>query len=447
VRGAALAALALGALSCAKGLSDLQPYPCAKDGTCPDGLSCTQGNCVAAALDSPCDSSTTCSSAGSGVSCNFGACVPACALGVCGAGRVCSDASGSGSCLFDCSNGQLCPNGLTCANLFYQGKRGCTAAGAGPAACASVDTPGPVVSCNQANFNVSCGNGQSCPTDSICITGNKCLCGDFFNYVDCSGRVCTPASPCGPNWFCAPQTADPACVASQGWVQSLYTCRDGRRIPVLCNPSQTDCESRCQSATACDPVANTCTSTNARRCRFDVSAGAATPTCTPGGRQDAGDSCVLVTLPDGGADDTCGPSLFCTRFQAPQGQMNCLPLCYATQDCGAQQCLLLSTAIHTGESVMGLCVTPCAFFTGCDAGTTCSISGNVDFKSMGYCRPVGTSPLLGSCQTDSDCGPNLSCNGNTQCVANCDLSHPCPDGGTCTASIGTLMGNGAGLCL
>jgi hypothetical protein len=42
----AVATLTLGTASCAKSLQSLSPFPCAGDGTCPDGFSCSGGECV-----------------------------------------------------------------------------------------------------------------------------------------------------------------------------------------------------------------------------------------------------------------------------------------------------------------------------------------------------------------------------------------------------------------
>jgi hypothetical protein len=101
----AAAALVL-ASACAKKLADLEPFPCAKDGTCPDGLSCVNGLCTTV------------------IGCSNGA--------GCADGFVCSSPNGQGTCITDCSNGEDCGTGQQCEPLWYGAKKGCV-----PSDCAT----------------------------------------------------------------------------------------------------------------------------------------------------------------------------------------------------------------------------------------------------------------------------------------------------------------------
>ena len=46
--------LPLVAAGCLKSLDDLAPFPCADDGTCPDGFGCNAGSCVKGAANTTC---------------------------------------------------------------------------------------------------------------------------------------------------------------------------------------------------------------------------------------------------------------------------------------------------------------------------------------------------------------------------------------------------------
>src|SRR5258706_16126113 len=88
----------LGLESGARGLDELEPYPCPTATlSCPDGRACEPGvGCVAPYVDGPCDEHTDCSVAGAGIECLAGACNPdrpdsPCATGMCA--PVCDTAS------------------------------------------------------------------------------------------------------------------------------------------------------------------------------------------------------------------------------------------------------------------------------------------------------------------------------------------------------------------
>src|SRR5262249_20117243 len=134
--------VALVLAACIPQLEDMTPFPCANDGTCPSGLSCTQGvGCVRAALDSPCVSGVTnCSTAGEGATCTLGICTVACdEKRPCGSGHVCSAplAAGTGVCVADCTADSACPQGLSCRPLGHDNASGCL----GPGQKAPLDGP------------------------------------------------------------------------------------------------------------------------------------------------------------------------------------------------------------------------------------------------------------------------------------------------------------------
>src|SRR5262249_7604135 len=145
--------------ACASDLGSLVPFPCARDGTCPIGLSCLANQCVKATVDAPCDATTDCTPAGDGAACALGVCTLPCgASRACPTARACSTMSGAGVCLADCTASGSCANGLSCRDLFYGGKRGCTGASSVPSACVSFATAGQCTWCGGVGV-VSCGGG------------------------------------------------------------------------------------------------------------------------------------------------------------------------------------------------------------------------------------------------------------------------------------------------
>jgi hypothetical protein len=253
MRNWALAAVALLA-ACAKDYVDLTPFPCPADHQCPAGLACVAGvGCTTAALDAFCDAATDCTEADKTARCGLGLCLTPCHDGAgCLAGRVCSAASGAGFCVTDCTV-KACPSDLECAGLWYQGHKGCLSPGTKVAACASVtigdQCPVPPPQCNQANFTVTCDNGNVCAANSICTDPTnghyRCKCNDGFDTVNCAGEPCTVTVPClYPSWGCRPQST-PGCNDSISPVSGTCRCIDGRDLDVQCGAAST-CEMLCQ---------------------------------------------------------------------------------------------------------------------------------------------------------------------------------------------------------
>ena len=172
------------ACSASEILQSIGQFPCANDGTCPDGFSCTGGSCQQnfGVNELPVDSVCTGADACSGyASCLYGVCgAPEMTVGGCPTGRNIF----VGECLLDCSAAS-CPMQLKCA-YAYGGKSGQSLL----QACVSPD---------QAAVN-----GASCSDTVPCKQY-----GSFAIYA-CAGGTCaldcTGNKPCPGNQTC--QTPD-----------------------------------------------------------------------------------------------------------------------------------------------------------------------------------------------------------------------------------------------
>lgn len=286
------------AVACLPSLDDLTPFPCADDGTCPRGLSCTPTvGCVKATLASPCVAGVTnCAGAGEGASCALGLCTIGCdERRTCPAQHVCSAAAaaGAGVCVPDCAADQACPPGLTCRPLGFAEAKGCLGSGGGAALdapcarqedCASAGTNavcslglcatpcGPTLPCSADHL---CSTYQSredgaclpdCTTSGSCPQGLQCkpigyegkracvgaeasnvTCSDHLDTDDANCGRCGVA--CGVNGRCV----SGGCVCGEGALKCGETCVDPKNDAKNCGACGHDCfQGACAEGT-CQP--------------------------------------------------------------------------------------------------------------------------------------------------------------------------------------------------
>ncbi len=200
---------------CAKSLDALAPFPCAMDGSCPDGFSCVSGGGGTQACypNQTCTSGQTqcglaCADTSSDTS-NCGSCGNACPSGnVCCAGTCSdpnSDASNCGSCGNACQNDKSCVSG-GCACLPSQTV--CSGD------CADLKTDmSNCGTCGHACQNGYCENGfcHACqPYEIACGSGcstnsdpNNCgSCGHSCNGQPCTGGMCGSNTCNGAEYTC-----------------------------------------------------------------------------------------------------------------------------------------------------------------------------------------------------------------------------------------------------
>lgn len=265
-----LVGLAFMALACAKKLSDLQPYPCATDSSCPDGLACgPESTCVTATIDAVCRAGETdCTAATPGGRCALGACGQPCDGNrqECPAGRVCSvspGAGGAGGCLRGCSSDGDCPPSLRCRVLDSREGKNILAC-LGPTAVSSIggsceDTP----DCTAQGASLECINGvctRRCSTTSECGAGYLCPPGGGGCLRDCSTSVtCEADQVCKPLWTGGQR----ACMSPTAQVSACDRVEVIDNCTGLCgNPlDQVNCSngvSTCPSEATCG-TGNRCT--------------------------------------------------------------------------------------------------------------------------------------------------------------------------------------------
>jgi hypothetical protein len=241
--------------ACIPSLDDLERFPCANDGSCPRGLSCTPGvGCVRAAIDSPCIvGQTNCASAGQGATCALGLCTVACdERRPCGSGHTCSSppSAGEGVCTPTCGEDGSCPPGLTCRPLGYENARGClgpiskSPLGGPCETTASCDGSGTAVECILGVCTVPCSPEKPCEKGQLCsalregggclpdcTNGERCAQGLECRPIGYSGKkACVGASapaPCSSDLATDPKhcgTCTTACKASESCEGGTCKC-------------------------------------------------------------------------------------------------------------------------------------------------------------------------------------------------------------------------------
>ncbi|TMA22492.1 MAG: hypothetical protein E6J88_14180 [Deltaproteobacteria bacterium] len=415
---------------------------------CSGGQSCASGTACASlwygsskacitgglGLDSACPTEgAACGPFGSNAICTAGVCVPKSdASGLCGSGRI-GLVPGATGCLADCSTGSPCPSALTCNELWYSGKKGCTAKA--PTACVQTQTPAGANNClnrcGATYFTVPCGSGN-CPEHSYCTPDNRCSCIAGYTGKTCTGTVCT--GTCSyPNWACVPTVNGPStltCTDPPASAAGTCTCVDRRTITMPCAAAGYTCEYLCSNG--CNPVTQDCRPASGDVCHFN---GSGVPAClAPAGNLAVGQACTYTATAD-----TCAQGADCDGSLSPAGQGFCRKLCAAASDCSGGACIAVSVQ-HT--PLYGYCYAPadqCAPFSGCATGTSCDFAQTTTYGYVPVCHKYGTLVLGASCTKDFDCGANMEClttansAGATVCTMLCDASHACPGGLTCKA--------------
>lgn len=215
--GGALAALAGAAVgvACSTGdiLSSVGSFPCAKDGTCPDGYSCEGdagcfsvggSNGQALGLDGVCG--------GFNGNCQSGLCT----YGVCGgAPQNLYTCTGDhpvfvdGACLRSCSASSPCPTPLACAWL-PTGQNGALAQVCAEAAQVAIQD----TLCDQP--------GYTCPVNASDNTSPYACVANLCELLNCApadaGPQCPPGHTCAvyddsEDQACLPNCGSPACVS------------------------------------------------------------------------------------------------------------------------------------------------------------------------------------------------------------------------------------------
>jgi hypothetical protein len=258
--------LGLVVIACIPSLEDLASFPCANDGSCPRGLSCTPGRgCVRASIDSPCVAGhTDCEGAQQGSICALGLCtVPCDERRPCAAGHTCSSppSAGEGACTPTCGDDESCPPGLACRPLGYGNARGCL----GPIASSPLGGP--------------------CDTSEGCAGGGSA--------VSCHLGVCTvpcsPESPCDKGQLCSSYRGSgaclPECTNDERCAQGLECRPVGYERKKVCVGPAADVSS-CSADLATDPAhCGTCE----RACKADQACAAGACVCA---KTVCGDACA-----------------------------------------------------------------------------------------------------------------------------------------------------------
>lgn len=296
--------LVAGWIACAPRLEDMTPFPCANDGTCPLGLSCTPGvGCVRASLDSPCGPSTDCS--GAGATCTLGLCTIGCdEKRPCAPGHVCSApaSAGTGVCTPDCTAAAPCPPGLSCRPLYGEAK-GCI----GTNEKSTLDGP--------CEVTEDCASGASSVTCSFgaCTTG------------------CNPTRPCDAGHICsAYKTGDGACLVD---CTSSNACPQGLECRPIGREGKKACVGAGKEVTPCSVDL----ATDARNCGACANECGALQTCVEGAC-----SCPKTT---------CGTSCVDPQID-PANCGACGHTCFGGT-CNAGKCEIATVISTPGEAVIG----------------------------------------------------------------------------------------------
>ncbi len=232
-----LAALAFVVVAC---LAVPTAFPCAKDGTCPSGFDCVQGQCTAflacGSVQSDPDNCGECGRVCPGqVPCIAGACQ--CPEGTTTCGTACvdtqADAKHCGRCGKACAGGQVCEQG-TCAcspDNVCAGK--CRDLASDAQNCGACGSRCPTGAYCQEGFCRRCNEGEL-------LCNGACVPSDAKNCGQC-GRACDRGLTCEDGACVCPGNADGRLVVCTG------RCVDPKRDAQHCG----DCGRRCGAGETC----------------------------------------------------------------------------------------------------------------------------------------------------------------------------------------------------
>lgn len=340
MRRCCFAALLLLLASCAKDSSELKPFPCGKDGSCPTGWYCVPQRGCAELADLTALKPFPCTETKGALSCPTGwycvtetGCMEATDLPrlepfpcrtewsgakSCAEGFFCVTNVGctrdlEGHIPFPCPTSGACPSGLAC----LPGK-GC--------AHAVPDAPcSPSVDCSSAGSDFTCRMGicaQEC-TNATCPSGRSCSTADSTCLLDCtSGQTCPAGLECQPLWYggrkgCLPPGMGPmACrtvTTSQSCTPVSFVCPD---FSVTCKSGSTSWK--------CPRHAN-CVGTNSCACGYGYSEKMCSGENCPQGKCPADFVWGCKINPDslGCADATGGFAGACTCIDGRTLQFSC----------------------------------------------------------------------------------------------------------------------------
>jgi hypothetical protein len=255
--------------ACFKSASELSPFPCAMDLTCPSGLGCVSGNCVAAAMDATCTSGndpTSCGAAigaqcsasvglgsatgntmtgsGSPIQPLTGACEVPCNPS-CPAGRNCSSNQPDGVCFVDCTDGTACPSNAQCLLNTQSNRKLCVPAGVHCQGVVSLSRCTSQFCTARVNSTECSDNMHTCPLQSSCdLAANSCFCNLGRLAFQCANDM--PCNGCtGGSYWCAPDVTTFSCKSDVDGATGQCKCWNGMTVTFSCNTSGKSCEDLC----------------------------------------------------------------------------------------------------------------------------------------------------------------------------------------------------------
>lgn len=372
---------------------------CNADFDCGPNAICEQGVCTAG----DCHGNTDCGSTQACVGRNCASCS---ADSQCRAGQLCvSGACVPGNCrsVLDCGTGQLCLNNQcgACANDTQCGTGRLCLPGAGGLRCTAASCRLPSDCANSGELCVNnqcqaCSGTNPCTNGQICNSLGRCVVGDCFTNLDCTGPKAGYACIAGN---CTPCAVNTDCAAS-GYVCAAGTCRVGN----------------CTQPADCAVPGQLCLNNACVGCANSL-------------------QCPTGQVCD--ADSLCHPGNCTSNFECVTGVCNARVCGSCTQDtqCG------LGKLCMSGTCVIGNCRTR----TDCANGQLCN--GNL----CGACAPGNTQcgsgqvcDVDGLCKT-GNCTNDSNCTGGKLCLArtctNCSADSQCTSGKICV-----LGGCATGVC-